>query len=237
MKTILVAFLLCLFCSAIVSTTAVTLRPLQVYNVDVDMKKNVLQAAGLYSEGSDVLESFKVITPVYIDMDSGEIVEEPSKDDKKLQVVIPKALDLGGLSERSRFVEVYLKKDSSGSITNIILPISSKGLWSTMLGFVALEKDATTVKGFSYYKHGETPGLGGEVDNPNWKAQWVGKKLYDESGVPKISVTKNNTGSVHEVDALSGATITGNGVETSMKYWLGEHGYGKFLSKVKEGVL
>ncbi len=239
MKTLLVAFILCLFCSAIVSTTAVTLRPKQEYNKDIDMKKNVLKASGeAFSESDDIKTVFNnMITSVYIDMDSGSVVSELSKDDKKIEVAIPDELDRGGLSTRKKYTQIYLKKDSSGSIQNIILPISSKGLWSTMLGFVALESDAKTVKGFSYYSHGETPGLGGEVDNPKWKAQWIGKKVFDENGNPKIDVTKNNTGSVHEVDALSGATITGDGVESSMLYWLSDHGYGKFLDKVKEGVL
>ncbi len=239
MKTILVAFILCLFCSAIVSTTAVTLRPMQEMNVEIDKKKNVLRASGeVFSETDNIIDVFNnIITTVQIDMDTGSVVSELSKDDSKIEVEIPRELDVGSLSTRKKYVEIYLKKDSSGKIQNIILPIASKGLWSTMLGFIALESDAKTVTGFSYYKHGETPGLGGEVDNPKWKAQWIGKKVFDENGNPKIDVTKNNTGSVHEIDALSGATITGDGVENSMMYWLSAHGYGKFLDKVKQGVL
>jgi len=239
MKTLLVAFILCLVCSAVVSTTAVTLRPKQEYNKDIDMKKNVLKASGeAFNESDDIQSVFDgMITSVYIDMDTGSVVSELTKDDKKIEVEIPDTIDQGGLSSRKKYTQIYLKKDSSGSIQNIILPITSKGLWSTMLGFIALESDARTVKGFSYYSHGETPGLGGEVDNPKWKAQWIGKKVYDEAGNPKIDVTKNNTGTVYEIDALSGATITGDGVENSLHYWLSDHGYGKFLDKVKQGVL
>jgi Na+-transporting NADH:ubiquinone oxidoreductase subunit C len=106
-----------------------------------------------------------------------------------------------------------------------------------MLGFMALAPDANTIKGFAYYKHGETPGLGGEVDNPKWKASWIGKKIFSDSGDVEMKVVKGIGQGNHEVDGLSGATITCNGISSSMKYWFGSHGYGKLLETIKAGGL
>jgi Na+-transporting NADH:ubiquinone oxidoreductase subunit C len=100
---------------------------------------------------------------------------------------------------------------------------------------VALDaSDLNTIKAFAFYEHGETPGLGGEVDNANWKRVWVGKQAFgDEFGKPEIDVVKGTADrdSPHEIDGLSGATLTANGVENLVRFWLGQDGYAKFLEK------
>ena len=106
-----------------------------------------------------------------------------------------------------------------------------------MYGYVAVGSDTTTVKGFAYYAQGETPGLGGEVDNPKWKQQWIGKKLFNDAGEVIFKVAKGQAVGNSQVDGLSGATITGRGVTTSTKYWFGTHGYQAFLAKVKAGEI
>ncbi len=85
----------------------------------------------------------------------------------------------------------------------------------------------------------ETPGIGGEVQNPKWIAKWQGKKLYDDQGNLAIKVTKNPAiaESQHGVDALSGATLTSNGVQHSLDFWLGEEGFARFLEKARNGGL
>lgn len=108
-----------------------------------------------------------------------------------------------------------------------------------MYAFVAVKTDGNTVTGLTYYQQGETPGLGGEVENPTWRAQWVGKKLYDSHFKPAIKVVKGGApaGSSHDVDALSGATLTSNGVQHTFDFWLGKLGYAPFLAKVRNGGL
>ena len=76
----------------------------------------------------------------------------------------------------------YLLKKEDGSLDKIILPIHGYGLWSTLYGFIALEKNGNDIFGLQFYQHAETPGLGAEVDNPKWKAQWKGKKLNNDNG-------------------------------------------------------
>jgi len=120
----------------------------------------------------------------------------------------------------------------------VVLPVEGKGLWSTLYGFLALDKDVNTIKGLTFYQHGETPGLGGEVDNPKWKALWPGRKAFGDDGQPKIAVIKGQAGPVaedpYQVDGLSGATITARGVSHLVQFWLGTHGFGPYLKQFKE---
>ena len=111
-----------------------------------------------------------------------------------------------------------------------------------MYGFVALDRDLTTVKGFTFYEHGETPGLGGEVDNPSWKASWVGKNIYNATGNLKIEVIKekvnpDNKDAIYQVDGLSGATLTTRGINNLVRFWLSADGYGPFIENLRSGGL
>ena len=87
-----------------------------------------------------------------------------------------------------------------------------------------------------FYHHKDTPGLGGEVDNPRWQAQWQGKKLFDPEGavafqVKKGNVQANDVRAQYQVDGLSGATLTSNGVTNMFHFWMGENGYQKFIQR------
>jgi Na+-transporting NADH:ubiquinone oxidoreductase subunit C len=253
LTTILVAGSLCLVCSLLVSFTVVSLKDRQAKNKELDFKKNVLMSAGIIKAGSSaevVEEAFSKVEMALVDFETGEVTtdvdaktydQNKAAKDPKTNVKIPSSIDVASLSTRAKLAKVYFAK-VDGKIETIILPVKGKGLWSTMYGFLALGADTNTIKGFAYYSHGETPGLGGEVDNPKWKAQWIGKKIYDTDfevkfAVNKGSVTDATSGKEYKVDGLSGATITGNGVTTSMQYWFGEHGYGKLLAKVRAGEI
>lgn len=247
-KTVTVAGLLCLVCSVIVSAIVVTLRPQQEMNAEVDMKKNILMSAGLLEKGAtkdEINQKFSSLETLYIDMETGAKADGVDSNydqvnaakDPQYMVNIPGDQDVAGLSARSKYAKVYVKRDDAGSIDTVILSQWGKGLWSTMYGFIALGTDLNTIKGFGYYAQGETPGLGGEVDNPKWKAQWVGKKLFDEAGEVAFKVAKGLASGDYQVDGLSGATITCNGVTSSMKYWFGKHGYANFLAKLKAGEI
>jgi Na+-transporting NADH:ubiquinone oxidoreductase subunit C len=124
-------------------------------------------------------------------------------------------------------------------IEKIILPIKGYGLWSTLYGFLALESDLQTVAGIGFYEHAETPGLGGEIDNPNWKASWVGKQAYNQGEfaitVLKGRVDLDRAGSESQIDGLAGATLTTKGVDNLLKYWLGEQGFQPLISYLKSG--
>jgi Na+-transporting NADH:ubiquinone oxidoreductase subunit C len=127
-----------------------------------------------------------------------------------------------------------IKQPGSDKIQQVVLPVYGKGLWGTLYGYLALKSDLETIQGITFYSHKETPGLGGEVDNPLWKAQWDGRKLFDENGKPASLVFKGTAPSddPYAVDGLSGATITSRGVTNLIRYWASDEGYGPFLKKL-----
>lgn len=248
-KTLLVAGLLCIVCSVLVSTAAVRLKPMQERNKALSTKKNILMAAGLMNDGINVEDEFSKIQVKIVDLESGEFddsVDVNRYDQREaakttdLSVAIAPGEDIAKIGRRAKKAFVYLVMDGE-DIETIILPIHGKGLWSTMYAFLALESDANTVKGLSFYEHGETPGLGGEVDNPLWKHQWEGKKIYNEDAdlavrVIKGKVNPSNPNVQYMADGLSGATLTTVGVNNLIRFWLGEDGFEKFLGHFRAGV-
>lgn len=246
-KTLLVAFLVCVVCGVVVATAAVSLRPVQSKNQLLDKRMNILQAAGLYQPGVDVNTVFKSIERRFVDIDTGEYVEMPESYDQRKAAKDPQQSerlsgkeDIAGIKFQANVAEVFLARGDDGELSRIILPVHGYGLWSTLYGFLALEPDANTVSGLGFYEHGETPGLGGEVDNPKWKALWEGKKLYGEQGEVEIQVVKGAVDSKtanaeHKVDGLAGATLTSNGVSNLLRFWVGENGFGPYLKRMQDG--
>ncbi|MFV0277051.1 MAG: NADH:ubiquinone reductase (Na(+)-transporting) subunit C, partial [Parahaliea sp.] len=147
--------------------------------------------------------------------------------------------DIAKIKRRADFAEVYLVNDAQGKLQKIILPVHGYGLWSTLYGYMALESDLNTVTGLGFAEHGETPGLGGEVDNPNWKDKWPGKQVYRDGEVElhliKGVVDPANAEAPWQVDGLSGATLTSRGVTHLVQFWLGRQGYQSFIENLKDG--
>lgn len=258
-RTLTVAFLLCLVCSIIVASSVVLLKPIQQKNKALNLKANILAAAGLLEPGASaekIEADFSKIDARLVDLDTGEYVDPSavgksdvlSYDQRKaakdpaLSESIAGEGDIASIKRRVKYAKVYLVEEAN-NLKTIILPVSGYGLWSTLHGFLALEGDANTVVGLGFYEHAETPGLGGEVDNPNWKAIWPGKKVYDldSDAEPKLSVIKaavdkSRPEAIYQVDGLSGATLTSRGITNLVHYWMGADGFQKYLNRVREGV-
>ncbi|WP_264214045.1 Na(+)-translocating NADH-quinone reductase subunit C [Leisingera thetidis] len=243
-KTVFIAVAVCLVASMIVSSAAVSLRPVQETNRKRDKQLNVLQVAGLYEPGINVAEAFAAFEPQVLDLETGEFTDQfdaASFDDLAAaqDPELSRALDNdpAGIGRQSRYKTVYLLRDENGGLDKVILPVHGYGLWSTLYGFIAVEENGNDIFGLQFYQHGETPGLGAEVDNPRWKALWQGKKLHDDSGALRISVAKSQgpAGPEHHIDALAGATLTSVGVDNLVKFWMGEEGYAPFLDALQAG--
>ncbi|MFO7552639.1 MAG: Na(+)-translocating NADH-quinone reductase subunit C [Haliea sp.] len=247
-KTLLVAFSLCIVCSVVVSTAAVLLKPAQEANKTLDRKRNILAAAGMLQEGTSIEEQFAQIQTRVVDLRTGRFTDavdpasyEPVKaaKDPSRSMNLSQQEDIAGIGRREDYALVYLVESASGDWDKVILPVRGYGLWSTLYGFIALESDANTVAGLGFYEHGETPGLGGEVDNPRWKSQWPGKQVYRDGEVEialaKGSVDPSSDNAAWRVDGLSGATLTARGVTQLVQFWLGEQGYEPFLNNLKAG--
>ena len=242
-KTVIVATALCFVCSMVVSFAAVNLKSIQEINKAIDKQKNILQVAGVYHEGIDVNKTFSSFQPLVVDLNSGKFTDkfDPSIfDDKKAAqdplLSVSLENDPASIGRRTNYATIYLLKKDDGSLDKVILPIHGYGLWSTLYGFIALEDNLNDIFGLQFYQHAETPGLGAEVDNPKWKAQWKGKKLNNENGELMIQVAKTQKYKDHHIDALAGATLTSNGVDNLVKFWMGKDGFQKFLNNLKNGA-
>jgi len=247
-KTLIVAFSLCIVCSIIVSAAAVVLQPRQEANKSLDRKRNILAAAGMLDDSKSVDELFAQISTRVVDMRTGKFTDDVNVEnydqrkaakDPSASDALTAAQDLAKVSRREHYAVVYLVEDAAGGIDKIILPIHGYGLWSTLYGFIALESDGNTVAGLGFYEHAETPGLGGEVDNPRWKSSWPGKQVYRDGdvsiGLIKGSVDPASADAAWQIDGLAGATLTARGVTNLVQFWLGENGFEPFLSNLKSG--
>ncbi|MEO0773320.1 MAG: Na(+)-translocating NADH-quinone reductase subunit C [Pseudomonadota bacterium] len=243
-KTIFVAVGVCLVASMVVSSVAVSLRPTQEVNQLKDKQINILQVAGVYDPEVDVVEAFNAFEPQVLELETGTFTDQfdattfddiAAADDPATSVAL--ADDPAGIGRKATYRTVYLLRNEDGSLDKAILPLHGYGLWSTLYGYIAVEEDGNEIYGLQFYSHAETPGLGAEVDNPRWKAQWNGKQLKDEEGNLAITVAKTAPpqGDEHHIDALAGATLTTVGVDNLVKFWMGEEGYTPFLENMQTG--
>jgi Na+-transporting NADH:ubiquinone oxidoreductase subunit C len=254
-KTLFIALGVCVVCSILVSTAAVMLNSRQENNKERDKIKNILMVADLYDENTNIEEVYKTrVIPKIVELRTGNILtkeiwtgtldfENFTKEgfkNSEFSRAIPMEDDIAKIRKIPDYILVYFIKESD-SFSKIVLPVYGTGLWSTMYGFVALKRDLRTISGFTFYEHGETPGLGGEVDNPKWKALWKGKYAFDENNKLKIEVIKGRVDqskpeAKYQIDGLSGSTITTRGVHNLIRFWLDIQGFGPFIKKLrKEG--
>lgn len=246
-QTVKVATILCVICSVVVSSAAVGLRKQQEANKIREMRKNILQAAGVFDETVPVEQQYEQkIQPRIVDLGTGWYDSRIDADtfdqtavalDPTTSRTLTQSDDIAGIKRRENFSLVYIV-EKDGEMDQVVLPIRGVGLWSTLRGFLAIDAatlaagpDQVAVRGITYYDHKETPGLGGEVDNPDWKATWRGKRLFDKDWAVKIEVSKT-ADSDYEVDSLSGATITSSGVTNMLRYWLGDSAFGPYLQRL-----
>lgn len=246
-NTLIVALMLCLVCSIVVSTAAVTLKPQQALNKALDQKINILKVAGLWREDSSVDELFVDIDTQIVDLQTGEYTQDidietydqrKAAKDSQQSITLQKGIDVASINRRANYAKVYLVKENN-KVIRTVLPIHGYGLWSTLYGYVTLERDMNTIYAIKFYDHRETPGLGGEVDNLKWQAMWKGKQLFNQQDEIAIEVVKGRVvaGNVHaqyQVDGLSGATLTSNGVTNMLRFWMGEYGFKKYIHRIHE---
>lgn len=239
--TLKVAFAVCLVCAVVVATAAVGLRPAQERNRLQFRQQIILDTAGLPTSGAAAQAALARIERRFVDLASGDYVERgegfdprrAARDPAQSRLVDP---DPASIRRQALVAEVYLVRDEAGRLQRLILPVYGYGLWSTMHGFVALERDLATLAGIRFYEHGETPGLGGEIENPRWQAGWPGKQLYDDAGEYALAVVKGraDAGDPHRIDGLTGATLTTRGVDNLMRFWLGEQGFAPYLAGLRQ---
>ena len=246
-NTLIVAISVSLVCSVLVASAAVMLKPQQLKNEEEFRQRIIVDVAGFDLASADLQTLYGQIEPRLVDLETGDYFDgmdaeafdaSEAANSAELGLAVPSELDIASVRRRAIYGAVYLVKDGD-AVEQIILPVHGAGLWSTMYGYLALEPDGSTVRGLRFFAHAETPGLGDGIDKPAWRAQWAGKSLFDENGAPRIEVIKGNVDDAsptarYQIDGLAGATLTGRGVQYLVHYWVGEHGYGPYLDRMRQ---
>ncbi|RIY32758.1 NADH:ubiquinone reductase (Na(+)-transporting) subunit C [Psittacicella gerlachiana] len=253
--------LVSIVCAFIVAAAATALSQKQNEQIAANIQRFVLKVSDVSYTEQNLGQAFNSNIEVkYVDRKTGNFIENLPADVqndydnllvlskfKQYTSTIPSAANTPGLKNNliADVLKVYLVKNTAtGEIEKIVLPFYGNGLWSVMYGLLAVDaKDANTITGITYYQQGETPGLGGEVENPLFTNQFVGKKIYNLNGnngnptEPKISLVKTISAEnqAYQVNALTGATLTSNGVNAQLEFWLGNYGFAKFLENVRTG--
>ena len=258
-KIFLVTFLVCIVCSILVAFSAVFLKKEQDANKNLDMEKNIIEVSGLIAENQThstekIIKIYnQYVIPKLVNIRTGKLYAGEDIDiknydgikaskDPTQSIKLSSDQDIASIKSQEKYAKIYLVKDNQNKIKTIILPVRGYGLWSTLYGFLALKNDSNTIQGLTFYDQKETPGLGGEVDNPTWKAQWKDKQIKDVYGNLKIKVVKNSSSSTiedrkYQIDAISGASLTSRGVNNLIHFWLGPLGFGPFLENFKNSEI
>ena len=233
-----------LVCALLVSLTAVQLRPRQVANLEayrlarLESILSVLSDRGHAVTAGDIESRVvELVSGRYSDsLDAATFDARKAVNDPGASVTIPPALDVAGIKRRAQHATVFLVRDADGRIDLLILPVRGSGYQSPLYGYLALEGGLDRVLAFKIYEQGETAGLGSRVQEPAWEALWPGKPAFDASGRVAIHVGNQPGGDrTARVDAISGATLTSLGVNGMVRFWLGKHGFGPYLERIRQG--
>jgi len=252
--TIAFTAVVCVVCALLVSVAAVSLQPRQQAQARLYMEKNVLVAAALIAPlapmaAAEVDAVFARDLKVrLVELASGELLAPQARDARAFdmraarndpQLSQPAPANDAGIRRLPRYGPVYyVLKD--GQVDQVVLAVEGPGMWGTIYGFVALAADGNTVRGVTFYEHRETPGLGGEIGNPQWQALWRGRQVFDDQWNARLTVIKGRADDPQadplRVDGITGATITNVAVTRLIQFWLGPHGYGPFLARLRAGA-
>lgn len=244
-KTLGVAFLVALVSATTVSVTSIMLKPRQQAHIDAAREAQLAELVAtlpglteiLRATGADTMET------VIVDLTTGEIdaATDPADYDflaaqtspDQSDALAPDA-DIAQIGRRPRLAPVYLVRDGD-ALALVVLQIYGTGYQSTIRAYLALEGDLNTIAGLSIYEQGETPGLGTRITAPEWQAQWTDRQVADAAGEISITLVRSGATGAHQVDGITGATRSSNGVANMVRFWMGADGYGPFLDRLKSG--
>lgn len=246
-RTLVVAASVCLVCSILVSASVQLLKPRQEANRARERERQIAVILARQPALADVLGTLgevdvrarvvELATGLYADwIDPAELDPRRAERDPLQSVELPPERDPAGIGRRANLATVYEIRRAQ-RLELVVLPVHGSGYADTIRGFLALAPDGNTVLGLGFHEHRETPGLGGEIEDPEWLALWVGKELRDEEGRIRIGLTMDEVApapadAAYTVDGLSGATRTTNAVTNLVRFWVGEDGFAAYLRRI-----
>ncbi|MBL0935466.1 MAG: NADH:ubiquinone reductase (Na(+)-transporting) subunit C [Rhizobiaceae bacterium] len=241
-KTFAVAFMVASVSAVAVAVTAVTLRPLQAENVAAGQAERMQEMLASVPGLADLLADADAdaIETRLVDLDTGEYVTgvdagahdvDAAASDQQASTALQPADDVAGIGNRPDRMPVHLVIENGAPVLVIVQGYAS-GYQSTIRAYIALESDLETIAAISIYDQAETPGLGTRIAEPDWQERWAGKRVIDEDGTVRVSLGEAPTGDF-EIDGVTGATRSSMGVVNLVNFWLGDHGYGPYLARLR----
>ena len=228
--TIIFTMLITMVLAFVLSSVYSSLEEQTERNVQADIKKNILSSLG-FVPTEDMPWTTENVETIFTSSITSFVID---KNGDIVDGMIPEDID----PKVDKNVFPLYKKMTDGKVDGFAIPISGKGLWGTMYGYFAIEPDGATAKGITFYKHVETPGLGAEVDKPWFQQNYKGKKFVDDKGVligiqtVKGKVDESSEKAYHQVDGISGATITSRGLN---KFLLKDlKAYSPYLERIRK---
>ncbi len=245
-KALGIAMMVAVVSALVVSTAATALRPRQLANIEAARQARMESMLDALPGLRAVMEAAGVtgLTTRLVDLESGRILtDDPAVFDQvaaardpERSIALPKETDIAVLGRRENRAPVHLL-ERDGDVALVVLPIRGTGYQSEIRALLALEADLNTVAALTVTDQAETPGIGAQITNPDWQALWPGREIADADGTIRISVVRGDASGPFEVDGISGATRTGNGVANMVRFWMGPLGYGPFLDRLaREGL-
>jgi Na+-transporting NADH:ubiquinone oxidoreductase subunit C len=249
LRVFLVSAAVAVTCSVMVTAAVAFFRPIQYASIEFEMNRDILQAAGLIDRDETVSyravsERFEHLEVRLADLDAGTFVavDDPASYDymkaasePASSTVIPGDRDTAKLGRRSKLMPVYLVMKGD-LIETIVLPVYGNGMWSVISGYIALSGDFYTIESLVIHEHGETPGIGDRIEAAHWLDNWRGKQVVaDGRDVPlKLVTSPTPDADQQAIDAITGATVTSQGVVSLANFWLGQAGYGPLLRTLSQ---
>ncbi|MFT6533845.1 MAG: Na+-transporting NADH:ubiquinone oxidoreductase subunit C [Limimaricola cinnabarinus] len=244
-KALGMAGLIALASAVTVSTVATTMRPRQIANVEAARQERMQAMVQALPGLRAVMEELGVteLETRLVDLTTGRMLAEAqghdpetAARDPETSIALPEEADIAGLERREAQALVHLL-ERDGAVMLVVLPVRGAGYQSTISALLALEPDLNTIAALTVTEQAETPGLGARIETEAWQALWPGRQIADETGAIRIDVVRGQASTPYEVDGISGATRTGNGVADMIRFWMGPWGYGPFLDRLgQEGL-
>lgn len=242
-KTLVMAFLVSAICALLVSGATVVLRPIQTANRAAEQQARLENLiAGIPGMTELLSQSGGSLSTVVIDLNAAAVAVDVTPDtlsvaldDSSNWTGLTAAQDLAGLGQRPNYAQVFFLRGADGELSLALLPISGAGYNGPIDAIIALRADMNTIAGLAITNQAETPGLGARIEEPAWLGQFSGKSVADASGTVRFAVAKGVAGSEYEVDGITGATRTSNAVTRTIRFWLGDDGYGPLLAAIRRG--
>jgi Na+-transporting NADH:ubiquinone oxidoreductase subunit C len=228
---ILYSAALTIVCGGLLALASEGLKDRQQANIELEQKQNILSCVIALKEGDDINQLYKDKVRAFVMDAKGQPIPGVSPKDINVEAEYKKPA-----ADRRLPVYEFRNDQDTAKLEYVVFPVFGRGLWDNIWGFVALKSDFNTIQGIRFQHKAETPGLGARIAESEIQDRFKDKQIYDGDKLVSVTMMKGEgndySQDVHKVDGMSGATLTGKGVNNMLKDYLSS--YENYIKKVKQ---